>query len=166
MYISCPSSDLKNITSAAEFTLRFLGKLPTTSILHLKIVVEVEDETDAFSDMGRNAVKHIVGMRESLALSTGGQDGAILAEIVQLAAFLDGRVIVEGNDYGGQLRTVLMARLVGVVLNESVAVGGSAHVADLDNLERNGSPDNFFVKSKQGVEFVLGIKITKGTSAK
>ena len=120
-------------------------------------MVEMKDETDAFSNVGRNAVKHIVGMRESLALGTGGQDGAILAEVVQLAAFLDGRIIVEGNDYGGQFRTMFMARLVGVVLNESVVVGGSVHVADLDKLERNGSPNNFFVKIKQGVEFVLGI---------
>ena len=53
---------------------------------------------------------------------------------------------------------MLMARLIGVVLEESVAVGGSAHVADLDSFERNGSPDNFFVKIEQGIEFVLVVK--------
>ena len=147
---------LKNMTSAPEFTLRFLSKLPATNILHFEVVVEVEDETDAFSDVGRNAVKDIVRMRERLALGTGGKDGAILAEVVQPATLLDGRVIVEGNNDRRQLRTVLMARFVGVVLDKGVAVGGSAHVADLDGLERNGSPDNFFVEFKQGIEFVLG----------
>ena len=149
---------LKNMTSAPEFTLRFLSKLPATNILHFEVVVEVEDETDAFSDVGRNAVKDIVRMRERLALGTGGKDGAILAEVVQPATLLDGRVIVEGNNDRRQLRTVLMARFVGVVLDKGVAVGGSAHVADLDGLERNGSPDNFFVEFKQGIEFVLGVQ--------
>jgi len=97
-------------------------------------------------------------MRERLALGTGGKDGAILAEVVQPATLLDGRVIVEGNNDRRQLRTVLMARFVGVVLDKGVAVGGSAHVADLDGLERNGSPDNFFVEFKQGIEFVLGVQ--------
>ena len=85
------------MASAREFTLRFLCKLPTTNILHLEVVVEVENETDALSDVGRNAMKHIVGMRERLALGTGGQDGTIVAKVVQLAALLDGRVIVKGN---------------------------------------------------------------------
>ena len=56
---------------------------------------------------------------------------------------------------------MLMARLIGVVLEESVAVGGSAHVADLDSFERNGSPDNFFVKIEQGIEFVLVVETMK-----
>ena len=60
---------------------------------------------------------------------------------------------------------MVMGELVGVVLEESVAVGGSAHVADLDSFERNGSPDNFFVKIKQGVEFDLTIEKTTGISA-
>jgi hypothetical protein len=155
-------AELENRASAPEFTLCCLSKLPTTNILQLEIVVEVKYEADAFSDVGRNAVKHIVGMRKSLALGTGGQDGAILAEVVQFATLLDGRVIVEGDNDGGHLRTMRMARLVGVVLDKSVAVGGSVHVADLDSLERNGSPDNFSVKIKQGVEFVLAVKIMTG----
>ena len=60
---------------------------------------------------------------------------------------------------------MVMGELVGVVLEESVAVGGSAHVADHDSFERNGSPDNFFVKIKQGVEFDLTIEKTTGISA-
>lgn len=55
----------------------------------------MEDETDALSDVGRNAVKHVVGMHERLALGTGGQDGAIFAKVVQLAALFDGRVVVD-----------------------------------------------------------------------
>ena len=113
----------------------------------------MKDETDTFSDVGRNAVKDIVGMRECLALGTGGQDGSILMDVVQLAALLDGRVIVEGNGDGGQLYTKPIARLVGVVLKRAVSV--SAHIADHDSHERNGSPNNFFVKIKQGVELVL-----------
>ena len=120
-------------------------------------MVEVKYEADAFSDVGRNAVKHIVGMRKSLALGTGGQDGAILAEVVQLAALLDGRVVVEGNNYGRQL-LVTVGSLLSVVVDKSVAVGGSVHVTDLDIIERNGVPDNFFVEIKQGVEFVLWSK--------
>ena len=56
---------------------------------------------------------------------------------------------------------MLMARLIGVVLEESVAVGSSAHVADLDSFERNGSPDNFFVKIEQGIEFVLVVRMVR-----
>ena len=118
-------------------------------------MVELQYETDAISDVGRNAVKHIVGMRESLALGTGGQDGAILVEVVEVAALLDGRVIVEGNNDSGIL-VMLVAKLVSMIVEESVVVCGSAHVLDLDNLECNGCPDNFFVKLKQGGEFVLG----------
>ena len=147
-----------------EFTLRFFSKLPATNILQHEVVVEVEDKTDALSDVGRNAVKHIEGMRERLALGTGGQDGAILAEVVQITALLDGRVVVEGNNDGG-IRAMVIGELVGVVLEESVAVGGSVHVADHDSFERNGSPDNFFVKIEQGVEFALPIKKTTGISA-
>ena len=127
-------------------------------------MVELQYETDAISDVGRNAVKHIVGMRESLALGTGGQDGTILAEVVQLAALLNGRVIVEGNNDGG-IRAVVIGELVGVILDESVAVSGSAHVADHDRLKRNSSPDNFFVQLEQGVELVLTIEITTRISA-
>mmetsp|Transcript_11404 Transcript_11404/g.26868 ORF Transcript_11404/g.26868 Transcript_11404/m.26868 type:complete len:448 (-) Transcript_11404:125-1468(-) len=137
-----------------KFAFHFLSKLPTTNILQLQVVVEEKDETGAVSDVGRNAVNHVVGMHERLALETWGQGGAILAEVVQLATLLDGRVVVEGNKHGGILHAATL-RLVGVVLEESVAVGGSAHVADLDSFERNGSPDNFFVKIKQGVEFDL-----------
>ena len=54
-----------------------------------------------------------------------------------------------------------MTRLIGVVLEESVAVGGSVHVADLDSFERNGSPDNFLVKIEQGIEFVLVVETMK-----
>jgi hypothetical protein len=151
---SCPSAELKNKLSHPKLTFRFLSELPTTYILHCEVVVEVKNETDAVSDVGRNAVKDVVGMRECLALGTGSQDGAILAEVVQLATLLDGRVIVEGNNNGGD-PSVLIAKLVGVVLKESIAVCGSAHVADHDSLERNGSPDNFFVKIKQGGEFFL-----------
>ena len=147
-----------------EFTLRFFSKLPATNILQHEVVVEVEDETDALSDVGRNAVKHIEGMRECLALGTGGQDGTIVAKVVQITALLDGRVIVEGNNDGG-IRAMLIGELVGMVLDKSVAVGGSVHVTDHDSRERNGSPDNFFVKIKQGVEFVLVVEIATGISA-
>ena len=148
------------------FTFRFLRKLPATNILHFEIMVEVKHETDAFSDVGSNAVKHIVGVRKCLALGTGGQDRTILTEVVQLATLLDGRVVVEGNNESGNLRSVLIARLVGVVLDESVVVRGSLNVADHDGRERNRSPDNVFVKIKQGVEFVLAIELTTGISAK
>ena len=148
------------------FTFCFLRQLPATNILQLEVVVEVKHETDAFSDVGRNAVKHIVGMRKCLALGTGGPDRAILTEVVQLATLLDGRVVVEGNNESGNLRSVLIARLVGVVLDESVVVRGSLNVADHDGRERNRSPDNVFVKIKQGVEFVLAIELTTGISAK
>ena len=120
-------------------------------------MVEEKDEIGAISDVGRNAVKHVVGMHERLALGTGGQDGAILAEVVQITALLDGRVVVEGNKHGRTLHVA--TRLVGVVLEESIAVCDSVSVGDKDTLERNVSPDNFFVKSKQGVEFVLVVKI-------
>ena len=46
-----------------------------------------------------------------------------------------------------------------MVLDESVDISVSAHVTDEDRLERNGSPDNFFVKIQQGVEFVLLVEI-------
>jgi len=147
-----------------EFKLVFLSKLPITNIFQLEVVVEVEVETDALADVGSNAVNNIVGMRERLALGTGGQDGTILAEVVQLAALLNGRVIVEGNNDGG-IRAVVIGELVGVILDESVAVSGSAHVADHDRLKRNSSPDNFFVQLEQGVELVLTIEITTRISA-
>lgn len=55
----------------------------------------MKDESEAVSDGGSNAVKHIVGMGECLALVTTGQDGAIFAKVVQLAALFDGRVVVD-----------------------------------------------------------------------
>ena len=70
------------MNTQSVFTLRFLSKVPATNILHFEVVVELEYETDAISDVGSNAVKDIVGMRESLALGTGGQDGTIL-DVVQ-----------------------------------------------------------------------------------
>jgi len=42
-----------------------------------------------------------------------------------------------------------------VVLKESVVGLGCVHVTDLDRLEGNGGPNNFLVKIKQGVEFIL-----------
>ena len=64
--------ELKDKTSRLEFAFRFLGKVPTTSILQLEVVVEMQDETDTVSDVGSNSVDHIVGMSECLALGTGG----------------------------------------------------------------------------------------------
>ena len=127
------------------------------NILHFMVVVEVEDQTDAVSDVGGNAVKDIVGMRGCLALGTGGQDGAILAEVVQLATLLDGRVIVEGNDDRRHFRTKWISRLVGVVPEH--VLSSSANATDHDSHERNGSPHNFSVKIKQGVKFVLMVEV-------
>jgi len=137
-----------------KFAFHFLSKLPTTNILQLEFVIEVKDESEAVSDGGSNAVKHIVGMGECLALVTTGQDGAIFAKVVQLAALFDGRVVVEGNNDGG-VRTILGVVLVGVVVEESVVIFDSAHMTNNDCLERNGSPDNFSVEIKQGDEFIL-----------
>ena len=50
---------------------------------------------------------------------------------------------------------MLMARLVGVVFNESIVIMIALHMTDLDRLERNCCPDNFAVKIKQGIEFIL-----------
>ena len=149
--------ELNNQITRPKFSFRFLGKLPATNIFQLEFVVKVKDENGAVSDVGSNAVKYIVGMHERLALGAGGQDRTILAEVVELAALLDGRVVVEGNSDGG-VRGILVGVLVGVVLEESVAICASVHVTDHDRLERNASPDNFFVKIKQGVEFILVVK--------
>ena len=65
------------------------------SLAILEFVIEVKDESEAVSDGGSNAVKHIVGMGECLALVATGQDGAIFAKVVQLAALFDGRVVVD-----------------------------------------------------------------------
>ena len=141
--------------TGSKLTFLFFGQLPTTNILHLEVVVEVKDETDAVSNVGRNAVKHIVGMRECLSLGAGGQNGAILLKIIQLATLFDRRIGIESNNDGRQLCSIPMAGLIGVVLKVSVVGLGCVHVADLDRLEGNGSPNNFLVEIKQGVEFIL-----------
>ena len=152
---SYPAAELQDVVTASKLAFRFFGQLPTTNILHLEVVVEVKDETDAVSNVGRNAVKYIVGMRERLSLGAGGQDGAVLLEIVQLAALRDRGISIESNNDGRQFCTELMAGLIGVVLKEGFAELGCVHVTDLDRLEGNGSPNNFLVEIKQGVEFIL-----------
>ena len=143
-----PDRELKDKVTEPKLTFRFFSQLPITNILHLEVVVEVKDKTDSVSNVGRNAVKHIVGMCECLSLGAGGQDGAVLLQIVQLTALLDRGIGIESNNDGRQLFTEGMAGPIDVVFKESVAGLGCVHATDLDRVEGNGSPNNFLVEIK------------------